>query len=90
MPQSPERETLDQLLGGDLPLSVVRRVYDADDPFTRGILRLLQGEDVRLLDASGADVPRWRWRELLERGEVLASLPQYVLRNTPAGAAKVS
>ena len=90
MAQSPEIETLDQLLGGQMPLGVIRRLYESDDGFTRGTLALLRSGDVRLFDQSHTEVPPWRWRALFEEGQVLAALGSFALRVTETGAAKVS
>lgn len=90
MAQSPEMETLDQLLGGEMRLNVVRRIYDADASFMRGILALLQSGDVRLFDESHQEVARWRWRRLFEEGEVLLALESFTLEVTEGGVAKVS
>jgi hypothetical protein len=61
---SPELETLDQLLGGDMPLEVVREWYDCGPRFARSVEAMLHAGEVRLV-ADGADVPRWRWTEVL-------------------------
>lgn len=90
MAQSSEMETLDQLLGGDMSLSIIRQFYDSDQSFTRGTLRLLESGDVRLFDQTHMEVPQWRWRGLFEEGEVLVVLQSFTLRVTEAGAAKVS
>ena len=90
MAQSPEMETLDQLLGGEMRLSIIRQVYDSDDAFMQGTLRLLQGGDVKLGDRMRAEVPRWRWRPLFEQSEVLSALESFTLSVTTIGAAKVS
>ena len=90
MSLSPEMETLDQLLGGEMRLNIVRRLYDSDQSFTRGILSLLQAGDVRLLDDAHAEVPNWRRRALFDDGEVLSALHSFTLEVTAAGAAKVS
>jgi len=34
---TPELETLDQLLGGDLSLAIVRQLYSDDEAFKRGV-----------------------------------------------------
>jgi hypothetical protein len=39
---SPELETLDQLLGGDLPLTTIRELYPNDAAFLQGVLGLLK------------------------------------------------
>ena len=46
---SPEMETLDQLIGADFTLSVIRDFYPSDIPFLKGVHGLLSGGDVRLL-----------------------------------------
>jgi hypothetical protein len=61
---SPELETLDQLLGGDLTLAVVRGLFETDEGFVRAILAMLDAEEIRLY-ANGIEVPRWRWPEML-------------------------
>ena len=90
MAQSPEMETLDQLVGGEMRLSIIRQVYDSDAAFMRGTLGLLQTGDVKLFDQSHTEVPRWRWRALFEQGEVLAALESFILDVTEAGVAKVT
>ena len=47
---SPELETLDQLLSGDLPLSVVRIVYPDDERFILGVLGLLSDGEIQLFE----------------------------------------
>jgi hypothetical protein len=88
--QSPEMETLAQLLGGEMRLSIIRGFYDSAEHFARGTMGLLQDGDVRLFDQSHTEVPRWRWRPLFEEGEVLSALESFTLDVTDAGAAKVS
>lgn len=66
---SPELETLDQLLGGDLPLAVVRGLYPDPTSFRAGILAQLATGDVELIGSDGKLVPKWRWREALESQE---------------------
>lgn len=90
MAQSSELETLDQLLGGEMSLSIIRQLYASDESFTRGVLALLRNGDVRLLETSGAHVAQWRWRSLFEEGEVLTALSSFALDITPTGAAKMS
>jgi hypothetical protein len=80
---SPELETLDQLLGGDLPLATIRGLYPDDASFQRGVLGLLQEGDIALI--ADGDVPQWRWRD------VLAAIPHgFILRLTEQGAKKIA
>ena len=65
---SPELETLDQLLGGDLTLRIVRTYFPSDDAFAKAVLGLLKGGDVRLLNADESEVPHWRWRGCFSGG----------------------
>ena len=89
MAQSSEMATLDQLLGGEMRLSIIRKIYNSDEAFMRGALRLLHGGDVKVFDQSYTEVPRWRWRPLFEQGEVLSALESFTLDLTETGAAKV-
>jgi hypothetical protein len=87
-PWPPELETLDQLVGGDMALSVIRQVFPTDDGFVQGIFGLLQQGDVVLV-AHGAVVPEWQVRVLFREKQVLGELERYALRLTKAGASKV-
>ena len=81
---SPELETLDQLLGGDTLLSVIRMDYPDRPRFLRGMMGLLNSGDIRLV-GDGLEIPKWRWQAVLE-GEgdrILVSL-------TKAGAARIA
>ena len=82
---SSELETLDQLLGGDVRLEVISKLYPSREAFERGIPGLLSGGDVVLVSPNGDGVPKWRWRELLS-GKGLEELD---LRITPQGARKI-
>jgi hypothetical protein len=87
---SPELETLDQLLGGDVPLSVVRTLYPDDPTFTRSIHAMLRAGDVRLLSADGVDVPPWTWRELFSDGKVWQEILRFTLSATEQGARRMT
>jgi hypothetical protein len=87
---SPELETLDQLLGGDLQLSVIRGLYPDDQTFAHSIHSLLRNGDVRLLSDDGADVPPWRWRDLFILGGVTGELLRLTLVLTEQGIRRVS
>jgi hypothetical protein len=73
MTQSPEMETLDQLLGGDMPLAVVRKLFPTAGSFVRGVTGLLSSGDVRLVDCDGQELPRWRWREVLDETQAIST-----------------
>jgi hypothetical protein len=85
-----ELETLDQLLGGDLPLSVIRGLYPDDKSFVVAIHALLCCGDVRLFSVDGADVPAWRWRELFDAGGFKREMHRLRLDVTHQGAGRVS
>ena len=84
---SPELETLDQLLGGDLTLAVIRGLFETDEGFVRAILAMLDAEEI-LLYADGIEAPRWRWREMLSaRGQSGLAEPRVTI--TEAGVKRV-
>jgi hypothetical protein len=87
MTWSPELETLDQLLGGDMPLAVVRKLFPTADSFVRGVTGLLSGGDVRLVDCDGQELPRWRWREVLDETSAISTGVRLGL--TEQGARKI-
>ena len=87
---SPELETLDQLLGGQLALSIIRNVYPDDEAFRQGVHGLLNTGDVRLLTSDGSEVPAWRWRELFVEGAVMEQLDLLSLDITGDGAKKIT
>ncbi|HET6323165.1 MAG TPA: hypothetical protein VFG04_00590 [Planctomycetaceae bacterium] len=85
--QSIELETLDQLLGGPLPLATIRSLYDSHDHFVRAITAMLHTGQVRLL-ASGIDVANYRWPSVLGNTDD-QSEEQLYLEVTEAGARRV-
>ena len=87
---SPELETLDQLLGGDLPLGIVLRIYPDDCAFKRGVMGLITGGDVSLFTSDDVEVPSWRCRELFEDGTVMQQMERMKLRITPQGARRIT
>ena len=86
----PELETLDQLLGGDMKLDVIRKVWPDDERFLVGIKALVSSGDVLLLASGAAEVPKWRWRQLFDERSVLAELSSLSLRVTNQGSARVA
>jgi|HubBroStandDraft_1064217.scaffolds.fasta_scaffold506631_2 hypothetical protein len=80
---SPELETLDQLLGGDLSLTIVWTLCSGADAFLNGLQGLLSNGDVCLYSIEGPDVPDRQWRELFRDGSVLYRLANLRLKITP-------
>ena len=62
---SPELETLDQLSGGDLSVSVIRSLLPNEDQFLRAIEAMLAAGEIRLTTADNTVVPKWQRRETL-------------------------
>lgn len=87
---SPELETLDQLLGGDLSLAIIQQVYPSIDAFKQGVLGLLNGGDVCVLEADGAIVAEWRWRQLFGENSLPYDPSQLKLRLTAQGVRRVA
>jgi hypothetical protein len=83
---SPELETLDQLLGGDMPLRLVRGLFADAASFRKGMIGLLSSGDVRLISNKSDAVPEWRWQEILSADEPA----EYLVQITEAGGRKVS
>lgn len=82
-------EVLDQLLGGNIPLRVVAGLFPDNQRCHQTIDALLEGGEVQLLDAAGAPVPLWRYRELERRAELWAAGAAYQLAITDIGANRV-
>jgi hypothetical protein len=87
---SAELETLDQLLGGELCLVVIRNLYQDADAFRRGVFGLLSSGDVSLLIVDETIVPSWRWRELFVDGTVMNDLGNLNLKITVKGARRIA
>lgn len=89
MSLSPELETLDQLLGGDLSLALIRTLYPSDISFLQGILGLMSSGDVRLLSHDGNDVPEWQWRTFVTQLVVPPTINDLHLRITDLGVRRI-
>ena len=87
---SPELETLDQLLGSDLPLGIVLRLYSDAAAFKRGVLGLITSGDVRLFTNDDAEVPSWRCRVIFAEGTVMEEMERMKLRITPQGVRRIT
>lgn len=86
---SPELETLDQLLGGDLSLELIRRLYPNAPAFRGGVLGLIAGGDVCLLTSDDIQMPHWRCRELFADDADMSEISQMKLRITAQGAGRI-
>ena len=86
---SPELETLDQLLGSDLSLAVVLRLYPDARAFKLGVLGLIACGDVCLLSSDDREVPLWHCRELFADETVMQEVEQMKLRITAQGALRI-
>jgi hypothetical protein len=86
---SPELEALDQLLGGELPLAVVRGFFGDSAQFVSAIEAMLRSEVVKLLMPDGSEVPSWQWCEVLinDTGSGGALFPRIAI--TAAGAKQI-
>lgn len=62
---SPELEALDQLLGGNLPASVIRGLFPDTDHFLAAMRAMLMAGEIRLLNTDHAEIPRWDWSRAL-------------------------
>ncbi|HTX75876.1 MAG TPA: hypothetical protein VMD29_06695 [Terracidiphilus sp.] len=86
---SPELETLDQLLGGDLYLGAVLCLFPDAAAFKRGVLALIASGDVRLLTTDDKEVPHWRCRELFAHLTAEQEIEQMKLRITAQGVLRI-
>jgi len=85
---SPELETLDQLLGGDMRLSVIAELFESTATFQQGVLGLLECGDVTLIGPNSDAVPDWQWR-LIFTNVGSDNLEQLFLRITTRGANRI-
>jgi hypothetical protein len=86
---SPELETLDQLLGGNLPLETILPLFPSQEAFESGVLGLLTCGDVVLTTLEGAEVPHWRWHELFCDRIAFQQREHLRLKITPEGTCKI-
>jgi hypothetical protein len=87
---SAELETLDQLLGGDLSLTVIRNLYPDEEGFRQGVLGLLSSGDVRLFMSDQTPVPGWRWAELFVADNLMHELGNMKLSLTAQGTRRIA
>ncbi len=62
---SPELEALDQLLGGDLPASMIQRLFADNDHFLTAMCAMLTAEEIRLVNTDRTAIQRWEWSHAL-------------------------
>jgi hypothetical protein len=88
---SSELETLDQLLGGDMPLRVIRTVFPDHSRFVKGISGLIRNGDIVLLQG-GTEIPPWKLRELLDESAPLTDqdMEGLSLHLTEQGTARIA
>jgi hypothetical protein len=62
---SPELELLDQLLGGDMPLSAIHKIFSDEARFSRALSAQLASGEIRLITINGTDIPDWKRSDVL-------------------------
>ena len=86
---SPELETLDQLSGQNLSLSIIRQLFSDDDHFLRAVLAMLQSGEIRILLGDGIEVPHWQTHDILV-SELSEANSEIMLEITSIGAKRIS
>jgi hypothetical protein len=64
---SPELEILDQLVGGDMLVCVLRQLFQDEEHFIRATTWMLNQGEIQLIDQEGAEVPAWNWKHALRK-----------------------
>lgn len=88
--QSPELETLDQLLCGGMQLRLIRLLYPSETHFRLGVSGLLRNGEVRLLATDGSEIEEWHWRQLFRDDSLVQERGLLILEITEQGASKVA
>lgn len=86
---SPELETLDQLLGGNLGLQVIRALFGDHKSFEGAVIAMLEAGEIRLLLSDGQEAPRWRWRDVLTMASGQVGEGECKLSITDAGVRRI-
>ncbi len=86
---SPELETLDQLLTGDMQLLVIRKLFNDDAHFRTALMRMADAGDIELLDENDRPLPLWQSRIVLDAIDVSA-LQHHRVRITSAGVNRIT
>ena len=87
---SVEREVLDQLLGGDLSLEIIAGLFPDLGHCRQAIGAMLDDGQVLLLDSSGNQIPKWRYRGLQSQPEFWSVGTPYRLSITDSGVKLVT
>lgn len=85
---SPELETLDQLLGGELPIHVIRGLFADDKAFIRATLAMLEAGDIRLIRDDGSLVVPHEWENFVSAALEERSVGKFSI--TDQGARRIS
>jgi hypothetical protein len=84
-----ELEVLDQLEGGDMPLSVLASLFRDEAHALHAIAALVTTGEVCILDPAGTVLAPWQMRELELQPSSWRAATQYQLRLTAAGARRI-
>jgi hypothetical protein len=85
---SPELETLDQLVGGDLPATVIRDLFDNDEHFIQTMAAMLISGEIRLLEEKN-EIPSSCWRQKLALACMNASRIGIEISTTDEGCHRI-
>jgi hypothetical protein len=83
-----ELETLDQLCGGDMPIAVIRGLFNDDEHFVRAITAMLTTGDVQLFE-NGKEIPNWDQANTLRTAIANDSQCELMISVTKQGAGRV-
>jgi hypothetical protein len=84
-----ELEVLDQLEGGDMPLSVVASLFPDEAHARRAITALIAAGEIGLLAAEGAVLASWHLRDLERQPASWRTDRRHRLALTDAGARRI-
>jgi hypothetical protein len=87
---APELEVLDQLLGQDISLDLIAKLFPDREHCRRAVQAMLKDGDIRIVDSEGVPIPEWRYRELQHQPEFWERDTPYRLTITEQGAKRVS
>ncbi len=85
---SPELEVLDQLVGGEMSVAVLCRLFHGRDRFVQAVTCMVAAGEVRLTDSRSVDVPAWNWKHALQKC-LEDPADEYRLAITDAGCRRI-